>query len=119
LMNILIAYLSNEYSRMEDRQVIEGLQTKASLCLDIEVVIALFKRSFSSRFRRLAAFRDSQYNSVMRRWSKLDHHIVSETKLEKVNYFWQSNLQRKIRIFWVMSGFWKLRITSHLRMKFL
>ena len=69
LMNILIAYLSNEYSRLEDRQVIENLQTKAILNLDIEIVVGLFKYLFSKRFRDSIQFRHDEYFRLMNRWN--------------------------------------------------
>ena len=65
LMNILIAYLSNEYSRLEERQVFEDLQTKAELNLDVEMVISFLKRLFSKSFRKSFQFRNQQYKKMM------------------------------------------------------
>ena len=46
LLNILIAFLSNEFSRMEDQQQINTLKKKASLILDVELIFKLFRELF-------------------------------------------------------------------------
>ena len=71
LMNILIAYLSNEYSRLEEKQVLEGLKTKALFNLDIEIIIALFKR-ISKRNRIKNNYYDSQYDQMLKFWKNKD-----------------------------------------------
>jgi hypothetical protein len=43
LLNILIAYLSNLFSRLEDQQKINALKEKAFLILDFELMVRLFK----------------------------------------------------------------------------
>ena len=43
IINIFIAYLSNQYSGLEDSQVLENLKTKAKLKLEIEVLISFFR----------------------------------------------------------------------------
>lgn len=43
LMNILIAFLSNAFSRLEEQQHVNGLKEKASMILDFEVLIRFFK----------------------------------------------------------------------------
>lgn len=43
LLNILIAYLSNLFSRLEDQQKMNGLREKAFLILDFEMMVRLFK----------------------------------------------------------------------------
>ena len=68
LMNILIAYLSNEYSRLEERQVIADLQTKAGFNLDMEVVISMFKWMFNSNFRNDMKIKNRNYWHIMNKW---------------------------------------------------
>ena len=75
LMNILIAYLSNEYSRLEERQVIADLQTKAELNLDVEVVISLFKRVFSPSFKNSLKCRNNRYRKMMAQWASQNDNL--------------------------------------------
>lgn len=44
LLNVLIAFMSNVYNRMELRQEITSLKEKASMLLDLEVYMSLFKK---------------------------------------------------------------------------
>lgn len=43
LLNILIAYLSNLFSRLEDAQKLHDLKEKAVLILDLEILVMFFK----------------------------------------------------------------------------
>ena len=81
LMNILIAYLSNEYSRLEERQIIAGLRVKAELNLDIELVISFFKRIFSSKFRKSIKFYDLQYIRMMETWNSQENKLIFNVTL--------------------------------------
>ena len=85
LMNILIAYLSNEYSRLEERQIIAGLKTKAELNLDIELVISFFKRIFSSKFRKSIQFHDRQYVHMMETWDSQEANLEFNVPLFQNN----------------------------------
>jgi hypothetical protein len=49
LLNILIAYLSNLFSRLEDCQLINDYKEKASMALDLEVMLYFF----CCRFRKV------------------------------------------------------------------
>ena len=54
LLNILIAYLSNVFSRLEGEQRIDNLREKSNLILDFESIISIFRRmarGFNWRFR--------------------------------------------------------------------
>ena len=53
LLNILIAYLSNLFSSLEEKQVLENLREKAGLVLGIEVIVRLFKFALPSRLKRI------------------------------------------------------------------
>ena len=46
LLNVLIAFMSNVYNRMEKRQAITSLKEKASMLLDLEVYISLFLKIY-------------------------------------------------------------------------
>jgi hypothetical protein len=47
MLNILIAYLSNLFSRLEDQQKVNSLRQKALLILDFELFARLFKYRFT------------------------------------------------------------------------
>ena len=49
LLNILIAFLSNLFSRLEDQQRVNGLREKARMMLDLEVIILFFKHRLTGR----------------------------------------------------------------------
>ena len=51
LMNILIAHLSNIFSRLEERQQINDLKEKAGMTLDLEVIFYFFNGGFLARKR--------------------------------------------------------------------
>lgn len=46
LMNIMIGFLSNEYSRLEEIQKIKNLMYKAEMNLDLEIIFYLFRSLF-------------------------------------------------------------------------
>ena len=52
LMNILVAFLSNAFSRLEEQQHVNGLKEKASMILDMEVLIRFFKYYIPGAVRR-------------------------------------------------------------------
>ena len=57
LLNILIAYLSNVFSRLEGEQRIDNLREKSNLILDFESIISIFRRmarGFNWRFKAKA-----------------------------------------------------------------
>ena len=47
LLNVLIAYLSNLFSRLEEQQYANDLKEKASLILDLEIVAYFFRYKMS------------------------------------------------------------------------
>ena len=57
MLNILIAFLSNEFSRLQDEQKINDLKEKASMMLDMEVILWFFKYIIT---RKITKLRDLQ-----------------------------------------------------------
>jgi hypothetical protein len=49
LLNVLIAYLSNLFSRLEDQQHANDLREKASMILDLEIVSYFFKYKLTGK----------------------------------------------------------------------
>ena len=77
LLNILIAYLSNVFSRLEDQQKVTDLKEKADLILDIEMLVRFFKYKLTGVV------------SLENKMEKLREQAMIESKeidLEKVNY---------------------------------
>lgn len=62
LLNILIAFLSNLFSRLEDKQKSNDLKEKASMILDLEVVIHFFRFIVSGKSRTLRKFELERQN---------------------------------------------------------
>lgn len=52
LLNVLIAFLSNLFSRLEEQQMVNDLKEKAGLLLDLEVVIMFFKYFITGKLRK-------------------------------------------------------------------
>jgi hypothetical protein len=44
LLNVLIAFMSNVYNKMEAQQVVVGLKERSSMLLDLEVYVSLFRK---------------------------------------------------------------------------
>ena len=65
LLNLLIAYLSNVFSALEEQQSVDSLKGMAALSLDIELTISLFKKIFSPNFRFKARYREYFYKQLM------------------------------------------------------
>lgn len=49
LLNLLIAYLSNVFSRLEEQNFLIGLQDKAKMILDFELIVNLFQSVFRKK----------------------------------------------------------------------
>ena len=60
LLNILIAYLSNVFSRLEERQKINLIKEKASMILDLEVLVYFFKFVLSKKSKYLKDYGNYQ-----------------------------------------------------------
>ena len=58
LLNILIAFLSNLFSRLEDQQRANDLREKAQMMLDVEVIVLFFKYKITGRNLKLNRYED-------------------------------------------------------------
>lgn len=68
LLNILIAFLSNLFSRLEDKQKSNDLKEKASMILDLEVVVHFFRFVITGKaraFKRFELKRQSYYEELL------------------------------------------------------
>lgn len=65
LMNILIAYLSNLFSSLEETQVLDDLREKASFVLGIEVIIRFFRYFLSRKIKLIEAVEKHNYESLL------------------------------------------------------
>lgn len=66
LMNIMIAYLSNEYSRLELKQHLDDLRNKVKINMKVELMIRSFKVLFVRRFREKECYRHSRYTHMIK-----------------------------------------------------
>jgi hypothetical protein len=65
LLNILIAYLSNLFSRLEDQQRVSDLKQKALLVLDFETMIRFMKYRTSGIIHLERRLEDVRYQEMM------------------------------------------------------
>ena len=68
LLNILIAFLSNLFSRLEDQQKSSDLKEKASMILDLEVIIHFFKYILTGKeikFRKFEKIQEDFYIELL------------------------------------------------------
>lgn len=66
LMNIMIAYLSNEYSRLEQKQHLDDIRNKAKINLKLELIIRYFKYIFQKSFREKEKYRERRYANMIK-----------------------------------------------------
>lgn len=72
LLNLLIAYMNNEFSRMESQQIIDSWREKARLNCQLELVILGLKNALrSSPFRKFGE-RDHIYTNM-----RINHSLGS------------------------------------------
>jgi hypothetical protein len=85
LLNVLIAFLSNLFSRLEEQQLVNDLKEKAGLLLDLEVVVMFFKYFLTGKLRRqkrkskkvksLHIFSDSNLMNLPRKGKIREHYL--------------------------------------------
>lgn len=56
LLNVLIAYLSNLFSRLEDQQKSNDLKEKASMILDLEIIVFFFRYVLTGKKSKYLAY---------------------------------------------------------------
>jgi TctA family transporter len=65
LMNILIAYLSNLFSSLEETQVLDDLREKASFVLGIEIIIRFFRYFLPGKIRQIREVEKHNYDLML------------------------------------------------------
>jgi hypothetical protein len=66
LMNILIAYLSNLFSRLEEHQRVQEMKERAGLILDIEVFVMFFKYGITGKNKLRNEFEMEKYRRMLK-----------------------------------------------------
>jgi hypothetical protein len=75
LLNILIAYLSNLFSRLEEQQKVQELKEKAALILDMEVFVMFFKYFITGKITLRNNFEFEKYKKMLK--NSTSNHAVS------------------------------------------
>ena len=84
LLNVLIAFMSNIYDREAKRQEITSLREKASMILDLEVYISLFKQIYE---KAKGKYGDDDYRETQQRMTFFLKKIEGVTSSGKNNTF--------------------------------
>ena len=66
LMNMLIAYLSNLFSRLEEQQKVQELKEKAALILDMEVMVMFFRYSITGKIKLRNQYEFETYKRMLK-----------------------------------------------------
>lgn len=66
LLNILIAFLSNEFSRLEEQQRVQELRERASLIMNFEVLVMFFKYKLTRKIQLRRSFEREKYQRMLR-----------------------------------------------------
>ena len=82
LLNILIAYLSNEFSRLEEQQVISGWKTKASMNLKLELIAFFFKNGFK-RVNNIVDSETIKYDHIKKAYNEKEAYFSEHKRVTK------------------------------------
>ena len=66
LLNILIAFLSNEFSRLEERQKVQELKEQAALIMNFEVLTMFFKYIVTKKIKLRNQFELQKYKKMLK-----------------------------------------------------
>ena len=66
LLNILIAYLSNLFSRLEEQQKVQELRERAALILDMEVLVMFFKYFITGKITLRNQYEFEKYKRMLK-----------------------------------------------------
>lgn len=80
LLNILIAFLSNEFSRLEERQKIQELKERAALIMNFEVLTMFFRYIVTKKIRLRNQFELEKYRMML----KNENAVVRSNKQNKI-----------------------------------
>ena len=83
LFNILIAYLSNEFSRLEEQQIISGLKMKAWMNLRFELLIFFFRNGFK-RVNNIVDSETLKYERMRKAYNNEEINFLENSKSEGV-----------------------------------
>jgi hypothetical protein len=85
LMNIVIAYLSNVFSRLEEEQNISLVREKASMILDFEAIIYFFKFVLTCKHKKIDKI-DKYHDQVHKELVEKDslYNNVSQMLTERI-----------------------------------
>jgi methyl-accepting chemotaxis protein len=117
LINVLIAYLSNLFSRLEEQQKFQEMQEKAELILDIEIIVRFFKyyitghisvrREYESEFyKRMLrdanikgniSFEDKKKNKVLKNILESEKYLYILKKIELTDNDNSENVYQKVK----------------------
>ena len=87
LINILIAYLSNLFSRLEEQQRVQENKERAALILDIEVFVSFFRYYITGKTKLRNEYEMEQYRQMLK--GKDQANAIGMTSKQKAK-----NLQR-------------------------
>lgn len=66
LLNILVAYLSNLFSRLEEQQKVQELKERAALILDMEIFVMFFKYFITGKISLRNNFEFEKYKRMLK-----------------------------------------------------
>ena len=65
LLNVLIAYLSNLFSSLEETQALDELREKASLILNLEIILRFFRYFLTRKTKIIREVEAHNYNLII------------------------------------------------------
>ena len=80
IINMLIAYLSNLFSRLEEQQRVQELTERASLILDMEVFVMFFKYFITGKVKLRKKFEIEIYKQMLKGNSNTGNNIGMSSK---------------------------------------
>jgi hypothetical protein len=94
LLNVLIAFLSNLFSRLEEQQLVNDLKEKASLLLDLEVVVMFFQYKLTGKLSKQRKLQRRMLSSTFYPNEKLNKstrkHVRKTKKKEKYLFIFKT-----------------------------
>ena len=84
LINVLIAYLSNLFSRLEEQQKFQEMKEKADLILDIEIIVRFFKYYISGHISVRREYEIQFYKRMLRDANIKGRITFDEKKKNKI-----------------------------------
>ena len=79
LLNILVAYMSNEFSRLEKQQIIDTWKEKAELNAHLGMIIYCLRNLFKVNFFRGFSKQNFKYQQLRKQFDYLNHKELFQT----------------------------------------